>query len=50
MRYSKNVVSESYLTDRKQTVEIENHISTEEKGLSDVLQDSVLGPLMFLYL
>ena len=38
----------SYLTDRRQSIEINNHISKEEKTLCGVPQGSVLGPLLFL--
>ena len=39
---------ESYLTDRQQSIEIDNRISKEEKTLCGVPQGSVLGPLLFL--
>ena len=42
-----NTWFKSYLTDRRQTIEIDNHIS-EEKTPCGVPQDSVLGPLLFL--
>ena len=38
----------SYLTDHRQSIEIDNHISKEEKTLCGVPQGSVLGPLLFL--
>ena len=43
-----NTWFKSYLTDRRQLIEIDNHISKEEKTLCRVPQGSVLGPLLFL--
>ena len=43
-----NTWFKSYLTDRRQSIEIDNHISKEEKTLCGVPQGSVLGPLLFL--
>ena len=43
-----NIWFKSYLTDRRQSIEIDNHISKEEKTLCGVPQGSVLGPLLFL--
>ena len=43
-----NIWFKSYLTDRRQSIEIDNHISREEKTLCGVPQGSVLGPLLFL--
>ena len=43
-----NIWFKSYLTDRRQSIEIDNHISKEEKTLCGVPQSSVLGPLLFL--
>ena len=43
-----NTWFKSYLTDRRQSIEINNHISKEEKTLCGVPQGSVLGPLLFL--
>ena len=43
-----NIWFKSYLTDRWQSIEIDNHISKEEKTLCGVPQGSVLGPLLFL--
>jgi hypothetical protein len=38
----------SYLTNRIQTTEIDNNISTKERTICDVQQGSVFGPLFFL--
>jgi hypothetical protein len=38
----------SYLTNRIQTMEIDNNISTKERTICGVPQGSVLGPLLFL--
>ena len=38
----------SYLTNRTQTTEIDNNISTKERTICGVPQGSVLGPLLFL--
>ena len=38
----------SYLSDRKQSVHINNHVSTESTLSTGVPQGSVLGPLLFL--
>ena len=43
-----NIWFKSYLTDRRQSIEIDNHISKEEKTLCGAPQGSVLGPLLFL--
>ena len=43
-----NTWFKSYLTDRRQSIEIDNHISKEEKTLCGVPQGSILGPLLFL--
>ena len=43
-----NIWFKSYLTDRRQSIEIDNHISKEEKTNCGVPQGSVLGPLLFL--
>ena len=43
-----NTRFKSYLTDRRQSIEIDNHISKEEKTLCGVPQGSVLGLLLFL--
>ena len=43
-----NTWFKSYLTDHQQSIEIDNHISKEEKTLCGVPQGSVLGPLLFL--
>ena len=43
-----NIWFKSYLTDHRQLIEIDNHISKEEKTLCGVPQGSVLGPLLFL--
>ena len=43
-----NTWFKSYLRDHQQSIEIDNHISKEEKTLCGVPQGSVLGPLLFL--
>ena len=43
-----NIWFKSYLTDRRKSIEIDNHIYKEEKTLCAVPKGSVLGPLLFL--
>jgi len=38
----------SYLSERKQFVDIQGHHSTEEELLACILQGSILDPILFL--